>query len=43
MTDRDVALSVNESPGTFLHFEARTSHSPGAETDGESFVFHPAG
>jgi hypothetical protein len=30
-------------PGTFLHFEAGTSHSPWTETGGELFVYYPAG
>jgi hypothetical protein len=30
-------------PGTFLHFEAGTSHTPSTETGGELFVYYPAG
>jgi hypothetical protein len=30
-------------PGTFLHFEAGTSHSPSTDTGGELFVYYPAG
>lgn len=30
-------------PGTFLHFDAGTSHSPWTPTGGELFVYYPEG
>jgi ChrR Cupin-like domain len=36
------AGSTHEA-GTFLHFEAGTSHSPSTDTGGELFVYYPAG
>ena len=30
-------------PGTFLHFESGTSHTPSTETGGELFVYYPFG
>jgi hypothetical protein len=30
-------------PGTFLHFDAGTSHAPSTETGGDLFVYYPAG
>jgi hypothetical protein len=30
-------------PGTFLHFEPGTSHSPSTATGGELFVYYPEG
>ena len=30
-------------PGTFLHLEAGTSHSPSTDTGGELFVYYPEG
>jgi hypothetical protein len=30
-------------PGTFLHLDAGTSHSPSTDTGGELFVYYPEG
>jgi hypothetical protein len=30
-------------PGTFLHFDAYSSHAPSTETGGDLFVYYPAG